>query len=238
MSPFALKFNIVFIIYIQLLCQLTCQYTTIWYEDGTKATDQEWTGEGYVYWDYDSNYDGQDTCTNGKCMALWSENDVESSVYRITTITSYSSLRLKYDLVTYLLESNDACNIYYAYDSASAKQLAISINPPSSAAHRYTDQYFTFSSATNKNQIWLWLETSNTDSDKTDLCFWDNIYLQGAVATNPTPDPTPRPTPNPTKKPTPNPTKRPTPNPAPGPTERPTPNPTKKPTPNPTPDPT
>eukprot|EP01083_Nonionella_stella_P166840 559063_1 len=169
------------------------QWTDIWFEDGTTTTDQEWTDKGYVYWDYDSNYDGQNTCTTGKCMMLWAELGTDSSVSRVTNVTPYDKVRLKYDLVTYLLESNDGCNIFYAYDSSS-KQLATSITPPDSTAHHYTDQYLTFPSSTNKNQMWLWLETSNTNSDQTDLCFWDNIYLQGAVLT---PDPTQQPSSSP-----------------------------------------
>eukprot|EP01083_Nonionella_stella_P024356 67270_1 len=192
------------------LCLLHCScqpWTDIWFEDGTKATQDEWTKDSYVYWDY-SDYDGQDTCITDKCMLLWAESGTDSSVSRTTTITPYDQLRLKYDLVTYQLESNDACNIYYAYDS-STKQLATSITPPSSAAHQYTDQYFTFSSSTNRNQIHLWLETSNTDSDKTDLCFWDNIYLQGAVVTV-TPDPSSAPTRSPSHNPSGSPTLKPT----------------------------
>eukprot|EP01083_Nonionella_stella_P067444 178408_1 len=243
------------IILVQLLWHIHSQWVDIWFDDGSdNKRNTEWTPSSpnleYIYFNYIAEYNDDDGCYDQGCIVLWEEEGNPQSVYRGTNITLYSKLRLKYHVSTYKLEAKDSCIIRYAYDDITATQLVKSISSarPYGAMHRYT-QNVTFPSAVSKHMLWISLETFDDRGGDTDICYWDNIHLQGVFATpNPTFHPTILRTLEPTAYPTSQPsvtpsqstsahpsqsTSQPTSQPIVHPTSKPTLNPTKHPTFNP-----
>eukprot|EP01083_Nonionella_stella_P215302 774989_1 len=249
MSAFACEVITVFIIYIQLFDQTTCQYNTIWFDD-MKTNNAGWTrsSSSYTTFGFDTNgrcadY-GQFCCiTNGG----WG---VDEWVRRSTDISSYGYIRLKLHIATYLLYIGSTCNIYYSYasDDSSDKIEIKVIDPPDNTGgaptYYFPDTVVDFPYSPSSNTIWIWFYSDSSSSAQSEYCVWSDVYLQGTAvgsltsAPQPSPNPTKRPSPNPIKRPTPNPTKKPNPNPTNRPSPNPTPKPTSKPTQKPTPNPT
>eukprot|EP01083_Nonionella_stella_P185834 678768_1 len=232
---------VIFFAHIICVWRITCQYTTIWYDN--MSQNNGWSGSGWVSYGIDS-----DSCTTNPCTKLTYDSDTLAWIRRQTSVSSYSTLQLRYDVSTRGVDGGDECRVYYSYSSSStsSRVKVAGTSSPSSDRYWYPDRSITLPSAAAANTVWIWLEAWSDSGSSQDKCYFDDVYLMGipgASPTNkPTPNPTKRPTPNPTKRPTPNPTKRPTPNPTkrptPNPTKKPTPNPTRRPTPNPTPNPT
>eukprot|EP01083_Nonionella_stella_P075626 205660_1 len=162
------------LIYLQCIWQLKSQWTDIWYEDGTFANSADlykWTTSDGLKWAYNS----PDNCFTGTCICM---EDFEW-MSRQTDITSYSQLRLKYDLTSldqrpdYQLFKPGSCRIYYAYDSEVDKRLTQSIKYTTHLAN----QTHPLEEPTAKSTLWLWFQTEHDMSMH--QCFWDNIYLQG-----------------------------------------------------------
>eukprot|EP01083_Nonionella_stella_P138349 421009_1 len=226
-----------------------CQWQTIW------SDDMEQLGVWTISSSY-TQFGVTDTgCFTGKCLLTDSGYGDDENAWRSTSISGYSSIRLKFDLSLENCESGDRGAIRYSYTSSSSSTEITSISAPNDGYHYYQNRIVTLPTPTTST-VWVWLYCDTGDTSNSDKCYWDNVSLEGYIqatpqptpnptkrpTTRPTPNPTRRPTPNPTKRPTPNPTRRPTPNPTkrptPNPTKRPTPNPTKRPTPKPTPKPT
>eukprot|EP01083_Nonionella_stella_P315175 1137618_1 len=232
------------IICVQILWNVHSQWVDIWFDDGTDNAEWSYTSPSneYIYF----NYDYHNGCYDNGCIVLWAENGKPQSLYRGgTNITLYSKLRLKYQMSTYKLEANDSCWLRYAYDNITDMHLIKSIvaATPYGVMHSYTNQNVSFPSAVGKNMMWISLETLDAGGGDEDVCYWDNILLQGVLTTpnptsHPSTHPTIGPTAYPTHQPSVNPTLKPTSQPTSHPTLQPTVYPTSQPTVNPTNNPT
>eukprot|EP01083_Nonionella_stella_P105400 303145_1 len=227
MSAFALNLNFLFIVYIPLLCPITCQYTTIWYDDMSSNSAGHWSVRSSSYTVFGASIN---SCESGTCCYTNGGDGYDEWTRRYTDISSYSSIRLQLYIATYAMYSGSTCNVYYSYSSSSSssKILIKEIDPPDSSSSRYTypDTTIDFPSSASADTIWIWLYSDSPSSTQTDYCVWDNVYLKGiqngGATSAPTPSPTPAPNPGPTKRPSKSPSEPPTNSPSKSPSKPPT----------------
>eukprot|EP01083_Nonionella_stella_P139197 424113_1 len=189
MSAFVLKLFHVFIIYIELLCLITCQYTTIWYDD-MSTNNAGWDANSFSYTEFGSNSNG---CLSGTCCITNGGEGFDEWAVRSTDISSYSSIRLQLHLSTYLLYSDSSCRIYYSYSSESdaSKILISEIDPPGNDdRYWYPDTTIDFPSSPSSNTIWVWLYSRCPSNPSQEYCIWDDVYLKGVLHSGSTPQPT------------------------------------------------
>eukprot|EP01083_Nonionella_stella_P105399 303142_1 len=221
-SAFSLKLSTIFIIYIHLLCQITCQYTTIWYDDMTNNAG--WSvRSSHTEFDFASG-----GCKSGTCCVTNGGNGDDEWALRSTDISSYSYIRLHIHISTYRLYADSTCNIYYSYSSSSSasKILIKQIDPPDdttgSSRYWYPDTVIDFPYSPSSNTIWIWLYSNSPSSTDYMWCVWDDVYLQAMPNTaQPTPLPTVKPSKSPTESPSESPSKSPIHSPSQSPTNQP-----------------
>eukprot|EP01083_Nonionella_stella_P133599 406132_1 len=222
MSSFILLVNI---IYIQLFCHVKSQWEQIWFDDmEQKGT---WTTNYYTYWGISNP-----GCFTGTCLATHTGSGGWSSVYRSTSISGYSSLRLQFDLSA---DDKHKAEVYYSYTSSSSKILIQTFSAPN--YKEYPSQIVNLPAPTSST-LWIWLYCDNTDAGSYVECFWDNVYLQGIPGTVSTDEPTTFPSKSPSKYPTKSPTEMPSKDPTVSPSDPPSSTPSQQPTASPSADPT
>eukprot|EP01083_Nonionella_stella_P234936 826631_1 len=166
-----------------------CQWQTIW------SDDMEQLGVWTISSSY-TQFGVTDTgCFTGKCLLTDSGYGDDENAWRSTSISGYSSIRLKFDLSLENCESGDRGAIRYSYTSSSSSTEITSISAPNDGYHYYQNRIVTLPTPTTST-VWVWLYCDTGDTSNSDKCYWDNVSLEGYIQA------TPQPTPNPTKRPT------------------------------------
>eukprot|EP01083_Nonionella_stella_P306837 1076181_1 len=231
MAHFALTLA-AYVLYIQFLWQIHSQYTTIFYLNMDTSTG--WSVYPHYSAVWGDNFNGCDAGSSlwATCCRIRADG-ADAYIYRSLLTSSYGSLQLQFDITSYGVRTDDACTVYYAYDSLSGKTVLQSYDPPTNNAFRWVNQVFNLPNSASANTLWIWFEvTLNSVGGGYDYCFVDNVYLKAtytpthSLTKYPTSYPTPKPTPKPTSNPTMIPTKQPSRSPTMNPTKRPTQSPT------------
>eukprot|EP01083_Nonionella_stella_P169307 573830_1 len=221
------------VFYIQFLWHLHSQFTTIYYNNMETSTG--WSTANYPSAVVCGDNRDIDKCVSETCCRIRADGSLipEGYIYRLFDTSSYGSLQLQFDITSYGVRTDDACTVYYAYDSLSGKTVLQSYDPPTNNAFRWVNQVFNLPNSASANTLWIWFEvTLNSVGGGYDYCFVDNVYLKAtytpthSLTKYPTSYPTPKPTPKPTSNPTMIPTKQPSRSPTMNPTKRPTQSPT------------
>eukprot|EP01083_Nonionella_stella_P169308 573831_1 len=227
-----------FIFIAFLLCiyapRINSQYSVIWSD--TMQQNNGWTtpSPGDVSFAYSSS-----GCPNPlpRCTKITNEDTGSGSIEKSFDISEYSDIRMRLHITTRDLETSDRCQIYYAYDSKSNKQLFQEYTGVNDEYVYYYDQIYEFPLSASSTIIWIWIQVKADDRSANDNCYVNTFYLDGipgGVSPNPTITPTEQPSQSPTMRPTKRPTRNPTSSPTLPPSNIPTLTPSRTPTPRPT----
>eukprot|EP01083_Nonionella_stella_P089396 249429_1 len=188
-----LIFKCIIIMTYLLLHLVNCQYTQIWYDN--MEANNGWTTNG----DIEFNYSSSSSCTSGNCVKMTANDRVWMCKH--TNIARYSSLRVEYDAGVRRLESTDSCSVYYSYTGSSVndRELLQSHNASDGNRYSYPNNIINLPDTSTPNDLWIWLEACCGEDNDADICYWDEVYLQGIFAStaNPTKNPSETRTPNP-----------------------------------------
>eukprot|EP01083_Nonionella_stella_P112649 331646_1 len=197
-----LIFKCIIIMTYLLLHLVNCQYTQIWYDN--MEANSGWTVNGDDDDDVVFNYPSS-SCTSGYCVKMTAKPAMDRVWMRKhTDVSRYSSHRVEYDVSVRGLESTDSCSVYYSYTGSSVndRELLQSHTASDGDRYSYSNNIINLPDASTSNNLWIWLETCcGEDNDATthDVCYWDDVYLQGIFAStaNPTKNPSETRTSNP-----------------------------------------
>eukprot|EP01083_Nonionella_stella_P263649 895392_1 len=164
------------VLYIQFLCHIHSQYTTIYYDNMESSTGWSMFPSSLkVHFGSDSTH-----CFTGTCCKLDAVAGTNAYIYRSYDTSSYGSLQLQFDIRRFTMRTIH-----------NQERLSFSI----------MNQVFNLPNSESVSTLWIWFESNSLWSTDHDWCYVDNLYIN-AMAVLPTISPTKISTVVPTQTPT------------------------------------
>eukprot|EP01083_Nonionella_stella_P317423 1155679_1 len=175
MTPFS-EF-ILLCAFIQLFPRINSQYTNILFDDMQQNNGWTASSSNDAFFSYSSSNCPQQTLS--LCTKIANVDSTRPYIEQSFNISEYSAIRVRFHLSTHDLETGDLCEIYYAYDSISNKQLLQSYTGGNNQGIAYPDQSLDLPLSESSTIVWIWFQGKANRASGSDRCYVNMFYLDG-----------------------------------------------------------